>query len=293
MVVLLALGAAALFGASSVLMHTQARAAPASGALNPTLFVHLARRPAWLAGIGTQMAGFGLVATALEMGSLSLVQAIIPAGLLLALPLAARVSGKNLRRSDWAGAAATVGGLAVLLAVASPATGRSSPTAEGWLVLFTSTFAATGALVVVSGRVVGAARAVALATAAGIMLALNAVVTKAAATRFSHGLGQGVSSWETYALAIVGLLGLLLMQNAFQAGDIEWSLPTLTVANPVVSVVFGMTALDESIAVHGALVAVVVASLVVMVGGVIALASSPALIAIHEQAPPEVAAPPA
>src|SRR2546421_1411908 len=146
MVVVLALGAAALFGASSVLMHTQARAAPESGALNPRLFLHLIRRPAWLAGIGTQMAGFGLLAVALEMGSLSLVQAIIPSGLLLALPLAARVSGKRLRTGDWIGAGATVGGLAVVLAVASPETGRSIPTVSGWVVLFTFTFVATGAL---------------------------------------------------------------------------------------------------------------------------------------------------
>ena len=84
MVVVLALGAAALFGASSVLMHTQARAAPADRALKPSL-LHLVQQPAWLAGIGTQLLGFALLATALEMGSLSLVQAIIPAGLLLAL----------------------------------------------------------------------------------------------------------------------------------------------------------------------------------------------------------------
>jgi len=84
-VVVLALGAAALFGASSVLMHTQARAAPADRALKPSLLVHLVQQPAWLAGIGTQLLGFALLATALEMGSLSLVQAIIPAGLLLAL----------------------------------------------------------------------------------------------------------------------------------------------------------------------------------------------------------------
>jgi drug/metabolite transporter (DMT)-like permease len=284
MVVLLSLGAAALFGASSVLMHTQARAAPADHALRPALLVHLARQPAWLAGIGTQIAGFALLATALEMGSLSLVQAIIPVGLLLALPLAARVADKRLRRSDWVGAAATVGGLAVLLVVADPATGRSSPSSGGWVVLFAITVATAGALVVASGRFVGAPRAVALATAAGIVLALNAVVTKAAATRFSHGLGEGVASWETYAVAVVGLLGLLLMQSSFQAGDIEWSLPTLTVMNPVVSVVVGMTLLDERIAVHGPLLGLLAVALVVTVGGVIGLARSPALVAIHEQA---------
>ena len=283
MVVILALGAAALFGASSVLMHTEARAAPAERALRPSLMVHLVQQPAWLAGIGAQIVGFGLVAVALEMGSLSLVQSIIPAGLLLALPLAARVSGKHLRRADWLGAGATVAGLAVALIIARPATGRSTPSATGWIVLFAFTIVVSMALIVFSRRASGAPRAVALAVAAGMVLGLNAVLTKAAATEFKHGVGQGLSSWETYALAVVGLTGLLLMQSAFQVGDIEWSLPTLTVTNPVLSIVVGLTLLDESVAAHGATLVPLFLSLAVMVWGIVALARSPALVAIHEQ----------
>src|SRR5581483_11293102 len=92
-------------------MHTQARAAPADRALKPSLLVHLAQQPSWLAGIGLQIVGFGLVATALGMGSLSLVQAIAPVGLLVALPLGrgsqASISGaligseRRRRSSDW------------------------------------------------------------------------------------------------------------------------------------------------------------------------------------------------
>lgn len=283
MVVVLALAAAALFGASSVLMHTQARAAPADHALKPSLLVHLVQQPAWLAGIGAQMAGFGLLATALEMGSLSLVQAIIPAGLLLALPLAARASGKRLRRADWLGAGATIAGLAVALVIADPATGRSTPSGEGWAVLLTVTVVLTIVLLVVGSRLSGAGRAIALATAAGILLGLNAVVTKAAATSFKEGIGDGLSSWETYGVAVFGLTGLLLMQSAFQAGEIEWSLPTLTVTNPVLSIAVGLTLLDETVAAHGPALILLVASLAVMVWGVVSLARSPALVAIHEQ----------
>src|SRR3954453_24195949 len=119
-------------------MHTEARAAPADQALRPSLLVHLARRPAWLAGIGAQLAGFALLATALEMGSLSVVQAIAPVALLLALPMAARVSGRRLRRSDWFGAAATIVGVAVALVVSQTATGRPTPPSPGWLVLCVS-----------------------------------------------------------------------------------------------------------------------------------------------------------
>jgi drug/metabolite transporter (DMT)-like permease len=282
-VVVLAVAAAALFGASSVLMHTQARAAPAEHSLRPSLMVHLVQQPAWLAGIGAQIAGFGLLAVALEMGSLSLVQSIIPAGLLLALPLAARVSGKRLRRADWLAAAATVAGLAVALVIADPATGRSTPTTEGWIVLFAFTIVVSAVMIAGTGGVAGAPRAVALAVAAGLVLGLNAVVTKAAATAFKDGIGHGLSSWETYALAVLGLTGLLLMQSAFQVGDIEWSLPTLTVVNPVLSIIVGVTLLDEKVAAHGAGLVLLVVSLGVMVWGLIALARSPALVAVHEQ----------
>src|SRR5438132_112153 len=158
-VVLMALGAAALFGASSVLMHSKARAAPAAQSLHPGLLIHLARQPVWLAGIGAQTAGFGLQAVALEMGSLTLVQALIPTG-------------------------------------------------------------------------------------------------------------------------------LLLMQSSFQAGDIEWSLPALTVVNPVVSVVLGTTAFHEGITAAGLLVVALAVSLGFTVTGVVLLARSPALVAIHEQPVP-------
>jgi len=282
-VVVLAVAAAALFGASSVLMHTQARAAPEEQALKPTLLVHLAQQPAWLAGIGAQIAGFALLATALEMGSLSLVQAIAPAGLLLALPLAARVSGKHLRRSDWMGAGATIAGLAVALVIADPATGRSTPTDAGWVGLLVFSTVATVVFLVVARRTAGAGRAVALAMAAGIVLGVNVVFTKAAATAFKDGIGNGFASWETYAVAVCGLGGLLLMQSAFQAGEIEWSLPTLTVINPVLTISVGLILLNETVAAHGVTLVPLVISLGVMVWGVVVLARSPALIAIHEQ----------
>ena len=282
MVVLLALGAASLFGASSVLMHSRAHVAPAEHSLRPGLLVHLAREPVWLAGVGAQMAGFGLQATALKMGSLTLVQTLGPVSLLLALPLAARVSGKHLRRSDWTGAAATMGGLAEFLVVAAPGKGQPTPTPQAWSVVIMATLVVAGALVATGQRRMGPTRAVALGTAGGTLLAVTAALTKVAATRFSHGLASGLSSWETYALAGLGLVGILLMQSSFQAGAIEWSLPALTVTNPVVSVVVGTAAFHEGIATSGLVVTALAGGLAVMTTGVVLLARSPALVAIHE-----------
>jgi drug/metabolite transporter (DMT)-like permease len=283
-VVVLSLLAAAFFGASSVLMHTEARAAPADQALKPSLLWHLVRRPAWLGGMGAQLVGFALIATALEMGSVSVVQAIAPVALLVALPMAARVSGKRLRRADWLGAGATILGLAVALVIADPATGKATPTTAGWIGLLAFSGVSTVVLLVAARGLTNAARAVALATAAGIVLGLNVVITKGAATAFSNGIGAGFSAWETYGVAVTGLFGLLLMQSAFQAGEIEWSLPTLTVTNPVLSIAVGLLLLDETVAADGLVIIPLVVSLGVMLWGVIALARSPALLAIHENA---------
>ena len=157
-VVIMALGATSLFGVSNVLMHTKARAAPAEQSLRPALLLHLVRQPVWVAGIGTQMAGFGLQATALGLGSLTVVQALGPTGLLLALPLAARISHKRFRVADWAGCVATVGGLAAFLAVAAPTKGIPTPSASAWSILVGATLAGAGALVAVGMRSSGPAR---------------------------------------------------------------------------------------------------------------------------------------
>jgi drug/metabolite transporter (DMT)-like permease len=286
MVVLLALGAASLFGVSSVLMHSKAYGAPADRSLRPGLVTQLAREPVWLAGAAAQMAGFATQATALRLGSIVLVQMLGPTSLLVALPLAARSTGRRMRRSEWLGAMATVSGLGTCLAVAAPGRGRSMPTPEAWSVLFATALVIAAGLVAAGRRSVGPVRSMTLGTAAGVVLAATAALTKVTATRFNHGLGSGVSSWEPYVLAVVGLVGILLMQSSFQGGAIEWSLPALTVTNPAVSLIIGATAFHETITVDGPAIAALVASLAVTATGVVLLGRSPALAALHGQPRP-------
>src|SRR5580658_2661329 len=108
-------------------MHSRARLAAPQRSMRVGLLTDLAREPVWLAGLGGQVAGFGLQAAALGVGSLVVVQAIGPASLLVALPLAARMMREPMRRSDHVGMAATVGGLIAFLVVASPRTGTAQP----------------------------------------------------------------------------------------------------------------------------------------------------------------------
>ncbi|MDQ3899383.1 MAG: hypothetical protein M3319_02650, partial [Actinomycetota bacterium] len=51
--------------------------------------------------------------------------------------------------------------------------------------------------------------------------------------------------WQTWALVILGPLSFFLLQNALQAGDLVASQPGMTLADPVVAVVWGLTVFGE------------------------------------------------
>ena len=48
-------------------------------------------------------------------------------------------------------------------------------------------------------------------------------------------------------MAAAGVLGMLIAQSAFQAGDLDASLPVLTVVDPVVSIVIGAFLFGEGV----------------------------------------------
>lgn len=282
-VVLLALCSAGLFGASSVLMHSKAHLEPAPLSLRAGLLANLAREPVWLAGLGGQAAGFGLQAAALGIGSLVIVQAMGPASLLVALPLAAVTLSAPMHRADWVGALATVGGLTAFLVVDSPHRGWSQPSPRSWMIILAASVVLVVGLVIVGRRGPGPIRALALATASGVVFAVNAALTKVVVSRFGRGVVFGFRGWELYLLIGLLPLALLLMQSSFQAGRIEWSLPAITVSNPVLSLGIGVVAFHENLTTQGVMPVVLATSLVVTATGVVILARSPALTELHEQ----------
>ena len=76
---------------------------------------------------------------------------------------------------------------------------------------------------------------------------------------------------------LLGALGFVLNQRAFQAGSLTASLPTLTVVEPFVAAVIGVTLLHETVPTEGVWEwAAVVASVVAMVAATIVLSRSAA-----------------
>ena len=77
---------------------------------------------------------------------------------------------------------------------------------------------------------------------------------------------------------VVGAVGaLLLTQSAFHAGALRLSLPTLTVAQPIVAVTIGLGFFGEHVHTHGSAPFFEVVGLALVTYGVFALARSPVI----------------
>jgi hypothetical protein len=118
--IVLSLASAMLFALGSVLQQRAGVSAPATGA-HTGLLLRMARRPVWLAGIASEGLGFVAQAAALGIGRLAVVQLLLVASVVFALPLGIRLSGQWVGRGEVAAAALVILALAGFLAIASPA----------------------------------------------------------------------------------------------------------------------------------------------------------------------------
>ncbi|MBA3653245.1 MAG: DMT family transporter [Actinobacteria bacterium] len=243
-----ALCSATAYALASVLQQRAAAAQPAALSMRTGLLVRLATRPLWLLGFLADVGGYALQFVALGLGSLALVQPLLVSGLLIALPLSAWLSNRDLRRTEWAGAVALVVGLGAFLVVAHPASGTDDASRRAWIAVALATLVPAGVLVGVGAAREGAPRARALATATGLLYGFTAALTKTSAHLLSLGIGHALAAWQPYALLVCGVLGMLLAQSAFQAAPLDASLPLLTVVDPLASVLIGAFAFHEAMA---------------------------------------------
>ena len=280
--VLCALGSAFMYALASVLQQRRAAAQPEEHSLRINLLVRLLRDPAWILGLACDAGGYVLQFVALGHGPMVVVQPLLVCGLLFALPMGAALSNRRLERRDWASAVAVCVGLGVFLAVANPARGRSDMSGGVWAALLVATAVVAGALVLASLGRGPAQRAVLLSGSAGVLYGAAAALTVTSAHLLSRGVGTLVVHWQPYALILAGVIGLVVGQSAFQAGSLDASLPTMSVVDPVASIAIGALGLGEAIASGPVALALEVIALLAMSGGVVVLARSEALRALHE-----------
>ena len=237
------------------------------------LFRMSLRDKRWWVGGMAAIVNYSLQAAALAWGSVVLVTALQVTALLFALPIYARLTNYRVTRWEWAWAVVLAAALAVVIIVGDPRSGHERAPLSTWmivaLVMGPALVLCVLAARVWSGRPVAA---VLLAAVAGSSLALFAVLTKGVVEVAENGLGGVLRMPEFYPWLLVAVCGMIFQQSAFRAGALTASLPTMTVAKPVVAGVLGITVLGETLETKGPGAFVLVAVVAVVIIATAALA---------------------
>lgn len=241
------------------------------------LTVRLVRHPVWLLGWAVNLAGFGVQAAALNLGSVAAVQPLMTTQLLFALILSSWERRRWPTLPDWLSGAAVCGGVAILLAVdgAAPLSGAAD---RGRVLLATlaALLAVTALVSGARGRSSVAVSALMLACAAGIAYAMSAVFMKLTADSLLHrGVGATATDWVGYALAGSTTLGLVLGQGAFAAGLLPWAVAAMNIVNPAVSFAVGVLAFHTDIPTSPGKLAALTGTGALLLAGVVGLVRSP------------------
>jgi hypothetical protein len=281
-IVLLGLGSAVAYGIAAVLQHDATTKETPDHVIRLGLVASLARQPLWLVGNGLDGVGYVLQFMALRRGSLVLVEPLLVLSLVVALPVAARREHQRLALPALASAGAIAAGLGLFLGVARPGIAHPHVSAEAWVILSAVVAFVCGATVLLRNRTTSQNRAaVLLAVGSGVAFGYAAALTSATGHLLNMGLLHVLTSWEPYALLVAGAVALILTQGAFHAGALRLSLPTLTVAQPLVAIAIGLC-LGEHINTQGLAPLFEILGLVLVVVGVFALAQTPAIAGLED-----------
>jgi drug/metabolite transporter (DMT)-like permease len=235
------------FAVANALQHRVAGTVPGHVRRPAKVLAHLARRPLWLLATGISTLAMVCHAMALRLGSITLVQPLMLAGVVLAVPMRAAM---ERQRPPWAAlraVAATTSGLAAFLSFAdlhgSDAPAR--PTAA--FALFVLGVGAAVPLALWGNhRLPPRAHAALLGAIAGILFGLTAGLLKLVGSAWTEpGTPLTIRIALLCALVVAGLLGTAVNQRAYQIAPIAFSMPLVNVVDIVVALVFGAVVFHE------------------------------------------------
>ena len=277
------LAAAVLLGVGFVLQQYAARQEPESRFLSPRILTDLLRKPRWLLGIGCMVAGQLLAAWTLGHAALTLVEPLLTTYLLFALILAVPMSKQPVRWIEVTGALILIAGVTLLsLSRSTKPIGLSFGSFSHWPAA--AIIAGIAFVAVQAGqRTKGAARATLTGLAAGLVFGIQDALTRQ--TLEVH-QGQPVTAlltaWPLYCLIGAGIVGLWLMQNAFSAGPLHSSLPTMAAGEPVAGIALGIVVFGDRIQISPGELAIEAGGIAALIVGVVMVARSSAFGSLHK-----------
>ncbi len=266
-----AIGAALVFGISSVAEQRSTKRVKTRKALSPRILLDLVRQPLWVAAIGGTIMGFALQVTALRFGPLALVEPILVVALIFATLINAYLRGV-WDKQIIGGVLGCAVGIAGFLAVARPTSGTSNVSFIVVLPLGAGLAAGVFGCLVVANRS-KRLRPLALALACGINYGVAAFLVKLVISDVGGGLPRLLTDWPIYALAIVGPAGFILNEDAYQQGTlIAPVLAIITACDPIISIALGNLWLNEKLNSSPAGIAGEIIFLLIMVTGIVVIA---------------------
>lgn len=274
MAVALSLVAALLYAVGTVLQGQAASQSSEEEARSAGFLIKLARRPRWLAGMGAAGLGFAAQAWALAIGRLVVVQPLLATSVVFALPLGARLAGRRISRREIAAALAVTAGLGAFLVVSDPTGGVNDAAAADWIASFAICGGLAAVLAFVARGRSPARRAALLGTAAGILFALAAALTKATVEQLDDGVLSILENWHVYALVVVGWVSMTLSQSSLAAGALAPAAATQMSLDPIASVALGILAFEETIHETPLTAVLALVAFAVMIAGLVVLAGA-------------------
>jgi hypothetical protein len=265
--VIFALLTASSNASAAVLQRKAAAQVPPEHSLHVSLLADLMRRRVWLAGIGLVAVAAVCQAAALTFGPIALVQPIFIIELPVTLVLAALVGRHTaLHQLPWRAIITTTVALGAGLAIAAPSGAIAAAQDRSWFIALVATAAFEALLITAAVGARGEPRAALLGLAAACGYALTAALLKNAMADLNTGTIRFFTHWHIYAVAVVGVGALFLLQNALQAGSLVASQPMLTVGDALISIGYGVTLFSEQLRDGWWLVPELLALLAIIIG---------------------------
>ena len=269
--VVAALGSSLAYAITAVTEQLGTKRVKSRRAQSPKLLLDLLKQPLWLAGIAANVASFALQVVALRFGPLALVEPILVCDLIFAGLITAALR-KRVDLVTGAGVLACTAGIVGFLVIARPSAGRQVIGLIEALTLLAG-FAAVLAGCLAVARWNRTARPLALALACGAAFAVTDFSIKLTTAELGGGLANLFTHWPIYAVAVIGPIGFVLNQNAFQAGTLLAPvLAIITITDTIGDVALAWLFLDEKLASGPLEIAGQAASLLVMTVGIVVLA---------------------
>jgi hypothetical protein len=253
LVIVLSLGAALSFAVSTTLKHVSAEQVPEVSELRANVLVRFVRatlsHPLWLAGMVADVGGLALQILALHFGALAVVQPLLVSGLVFSL-LMRRRERWHLSSHELLWVCVLVACLIGFLSLSGSAKPQPAHGPDRLPAVIAAVVGVVIALacIVLARRLRPAASSSALmGIAVGVVYAASAALLKGVSDVAANGPIAVLECWQLYTVLVVGAVGLMLNQLAFQSGPLTASLPAIATVDPLLSIVVGVLIYDEHI----------------------------------------------